>query len=371
MVLSVIRTVSYSFKKCSTPSRCQIGASPFSDSADNIQYIDNSTQICDDAAFIPFVGNWSYWYRKNGMQTSTDDILVATVASSLFYGDDYISSLNTVLSADDSELFKLTQNVESPNVYVDLGCGIGSILLLVTHKLKPTISLGFEAQLQSASLAQLTIGQIVKNNPSFTSCKQQILIVHEDIRNLRLGSSRKLIGNGSKGITWQELLIIQGRCDLVTANPPYLPVTPDTKSVCADSQRRSARFAYRGGIEEYALTARELLAPQGQFVFSFWSRDIARVELAMNQAGLSISSRVDVIMGSMKSNQPHISIFVATIATKTNSPAPFSSHENIETEVLDLRFDGKNEATPKRYREMRRWLDVRPRPLKSKNKQNT
>jgi tRNA1(Val) A37 N6-methylase TrmN6 len=37
-------------------------------------------------------------------------------------------------------------------------------------------------------------------------------------------------------------------------------------TLCKDAQRRSARFELRGGIEDYLLTAQEMLAADGRFV---------------------------------------------------------------------------------------------------------
>ena len=131
----------------------------------------------DDARNVPYVHDWSYWYRTRGMQTSTDDIIVAFVAA---YPEVTSLSVNGVLSPDLSTLAWSERKAEETLIssYIDLGCGVGSTLLLVANILKPkSFSLGVEAQEQSARLLQRTISELPMGVPP-------ISVIHRDLREL-------------------------------------------------------------------------------------------------------------------------------------------------------------------------------------------
>ena len=158
-------------------------------------------QSITDIVHAPYVGRWSYYYRKAGMKTSADDIIVSYIAC---------------MGHSSSELTR----------YIDLGCGIGSCLLVVANQLRPTESIGVEGQSQSVRLLTRTLQELEDTNLNIT-------VLHADIRNCSIAS---------------------GTAQLITANPPYAPLKSGT--LCKDPQRRSARFEIRGGIEEYMHVAR-------------------------------------------------------------------------------------------------------------------
>ena len=112
------------------------------------------------------------------MKTSADDVLVA-----------YISCL-------------FSQSSKPINRYIDLGCGIGSTLLLVAHELTPCHAIGIEAQEQSYQLARKSIDAI---NASSTA--SSLTVVHRDLRD-----------HGMEPNSAQ----------LITANPPYSPMLSGT-----------------------------------------------------------------------------------------------------------------------------------------------
>lgn len=144
-----------------------------------------------DAKNVPYVGDWRYWHREKGHQTTTDDVLVAYFA---------------LYAAD---VFPHLPPVSPVNRYVDLGCGIGSTLFLVAHSLGSTISVGIEAQYQSALLASRSAKETGNSH---------ISVIHEDIR-VFLSPAEKLSS---------DLYNLPHNCDLITANPPYAPVTIGT-----------------------------------------------------------------------------------------------------------------------------------------------
>lgn len=183
----------------------------------------------DDATHDRLIGAWRFYQRRGGHRTSTDDILAAWLAVRLWSG-------------------------EPPARYIDIGCGIGSVLLMTAHRLRPLKSYGIEAQSQSATMAHRSVQELPSDAPP-------IDIVHADLREMDLP-----------------------RADLITGSPPYFPVGTGVPS--PDPQRFACRFETRGGVEAYCKAAARLLAPEGLFTMVFIARETPRVEAAAEAAGL-------------------------------------------------------------------------------------
>ena len=227
------------------------------------------------------LSGWNYWFYEKGMQTSTDDVLVALVA--LYRNIPNGSNIDNVSL---SKRFQKELTSGSSFSYIDLGCGVGSILFLVSHGLlkmqyellAPLLSvdenntrvcsIGLEVQEVSAELARRSVRAL----PVFPGVFQpNISIQRMDIREIPQLLSE---GTVSDNPSWNSLQSLKGKCNLLTANPPYFPHHIGTLS--GDSQLRNARFELHGGIEEYCLAAKELLCPaHGLFVFSFCTSAVA------------------------------------------------------------------------------------------------
>jgi tRNA1(Val) A37 N6-methylase TrmN6 len=196
--------------------------------------------------------------------------------------------------------------------YLDLGCGIGSVLFQVAHPLRPIETVGVEAQAQSVAMARRTLRELPDPPP--------IRIIHSDLRQL----NRLELGD----------------FDVVTGSPPYLPV--GTGVISPDPQRAACRFELRGGVEAYCAAAAELLAPNGWFFVVFQTEWDARVLEAGSRAGLHLRWRADV-------------------RTRSDREAPFLTvygFRSIEGPVESVAFatrDGSGEITPE-YAEARRVL---------------
>lgn len=195
-----------------------------------------------DANKDRLIGDWSLWQRKGGHRTSTDDVLTAWFATWRFG--------------------------RTPTRYLDLGCGIGSVLLMTAHRLQPKFALGVEAQAQSALMARTTVSELPDGAPA-------IEIQHGDFRSL-------------------DGVADDASFELVTGSPPYFPL--GTGSLPDDAQRRACRFEARGGVEAYCATAARMLSPDGRFYFVFQTEWDARVLEALRDAGLSLRARVDAKM---------------------------------------------------------------------------
>jgi tRNA1Val (adenine37-N6)-methyltransferase len=194
----------------------------------------------DDAQRDRLIGGWYLYQRRGGHRTSTDDVVTAWFAA---------SRLQAI-----------------PDRYLDLGCGIGSVLLMTAHRLRPRQSFGVEAQLQSVLMARRTVAELSENAPF-------IEIVHADMRSSDLPKSK---------------------FDLITGSPPYFPL--GTGSLPDDAQRRACRFEARGGVEAYCATASRHLSDAGRFYIVFQTLFDDRVQSAAAQSGLRVSARADLKM---------------------------------------------------------------------------
>ena len=192
----------------------------------------------DDAARDRLIGDWYLWQRKGGHRTSTDDILPAWLACRLLEG-------------------------RRPTTYIDIGCGIGSVLLMTAWRLRPHQCWGVEAQAQSAMMARRSVRELPDGAPP-------IEVVVGDMRSVDVTALPK--------------------AELITGSPPYFPV--GTGVLSPDPQRQACRFELRGGIEAYCATAARLLAPTGLFTVVFIAKGIPRLEAAADAAGLVETHRV-------------------------------------------------------------------------------
>lgn len=149
--------------------------------------------------------------------------------------------------------------------YLDLGCGIGSVLLMVSWRLPGARIVGIEALEESVELARRNVA----HNGLTARCQ------------LHQGDLRELTRR------WRE-----AACDLVTGTPPYLPV--GTALASPDRQRAAARLELRGGVEDYLAAAARVLAPAGRVVVCADGRRPDRVLGGASRVGLTPVRRRDV-----------------------------------------------------------------------------
>lgn len=200
-----------------------------------------------DARRERIIGDWSLYQRIGGHRSSTDDVLTA-----------YFAASRSVHRGLDPAHLR----------YLDLGCGVGSVLLLTAYRLRPALCVGIEAQPQSVAMASKAVSELPSGAP-------QIRIESGDFRQLR--PDLESFG-------------------LITGSPPYFPL--GTGSLPADPQRRACRFEARGGIEAYCETAAAYLAPGARFYAVFQSTWDQRVLDAAAAANLHLTARLDAHMRS-------------------------------------------------------------------------
>ena len=233
------------------------------------------------------MGEWWLWQRRRGHRTSTDDVVVAARAAALCAGG-------------------------RPASYLDIGCGVGSVLLLTAHALRPGRTVGVEAQGQSVALLRRTLGELPDAPP--------IEVIHGDLRDADLARL--------------------GTFDLVTGSPPYFPV--GTGVLPPDPQRQACRFELRGGVEAYAGAMGRLLTPDGTGVLVAQTALAGRVERGAAMSGLSIRSRLDLWMREDRT-EPFLTVFelrrepgecvVETLAVRAASGAITSGYASLRARV--------------------------------------
>ncbi len=196
-------------------------------------------------------GNWRLLQRLDGHRTSLDDLLTAHLAASLVEGN-------------------------PPRHCLDLGCGIGSVLLFLAWRFPAARLVGVEAQEMSAGLA--------KRSLAWNGITERAEIRLRDFR---------------------EPGAIETTFDLVTGTPPYFPVGagPESDRV----QRAPCRFEHRGGIEAYCAAAVPRLAPGAPFVACEAWNQRERVEPAACAAGLRLVRWREIVPRAGK--EPLLCIF--------------------------------------------------------------
>jgi tRNA1Val (adenine37-N6)-methyltransferase len=194
-----------------------------------------------DEDLCGLAGDWRILQRVDGHRWSLDDLVTAWCAA-------------TRAGAD------------PPRRIADLGCGVGSVLLLLAWRFPATRGVGVEAQALSVGLARRSI--------AWNGVAGRCEVRHGDLRD-------------------PDLLPEAGTFALVTGTPPYLP--PGSATEAARVQRGPCRIEHRGGIEVYCAAAARLLAPDAPFVVCAAAGQHARVARAAAAAGLTIATRLDVV----------------------------------------------------------------------------
>jgi tRNA1Val (adenine37-N6)-methyltransferase len=206
----------------------------------------------EDAGRDRLIGDWHIYQRTGGHRTSTDDLITAWYA--------------------------VHRNPDPPERYLDLGCGVGSVLLMVSHKLRPKIVLGVEAHAQSLMMARRAVAELPEHG-------SHIELRQADFRDVDFGGKRY---------------------DLMTASPPYFPI--GTGVLPEDRQRRACRFETRGGVEGYLETAARAMGDQSRLYIVFQTLWRDRVTASAAHHGLHLSGQADFSMRADKP-EPFLSVF--------------------------------------------------------------
>lgn len=202
------------------------------------------------------VGDWRIFQRVDGHRWSLDDLVTAAVAA----------------------------DGPAPRRALDLGCGIGSVLLMVAWAFPDARLIGVEAQAISAALARRSI--------RYDGCEYRVEIAVGDLRD--------------------AALLPADSFDLITGTPPYFAPGTHTRSEAV--QRGPCRHELRGGVEDYVRAAAGRLAASGRFVFCCADRQREHALAVLETAGLRPRREVEVVPRAGK--PPLVAVFEAVRASE-------------------------------------------------------
>lgn len=221
--------------------------------------------LLDDLTSDALTADFRLLQRRRGHRFSIDDLATAWVAA---------------------------RAKPEARVTLDLGCGIGSVLLMIAWRLPAARGFGIEAQAISFGLAL--------RNVAANGASARVSVTLGDLREAARAEAYP-------------------PCDLVTGTPPYLPL--GTALLSPDPQRAAARVELRGGVEDYLLAASRVLAPEGLVVVCADGRSPDRVLRGAALAGLAPLQRVD-IFARVDARDPLLAVW--TCARAGEAPGPLA-----------------------------------------------
>ena len=242
-----------------------------------------------DARRDRLIGDWFLYQRTGGHRTSTDDLITAWMAAK-----------------------RTPERVER---YLDLGSGIGSVLLMYRHKKRPVYCLGIEAQTQSYEMASRSVSELPKHDT-------QIELICSDFRTMD-----------------HDLEVF----DVITGSPPYFPLQNGV--LPKDSQRRDCRFESRGGVEAYIEKAERCLKEDGKIFLVFPKNQEQRLSKAVEDSSLNLHGKTEFVL---KEENPKNTLGVYEMS--------FLKREEIFVNQIVIR-DSKGQLTPE-YLTVREELGV-------------
>ncbi|MEZ4361365.1 MAG: methyltransferase domain-containing protein [Kofleriaceae bacterium] len=213
----------------------------------------------EDLCFLS--GDWRIFQKVRGHRWSLDDLVTAWIA------------------CEAATRAELTRG-EAPLRALDLGCGLGSVLLMVAWRFPDATVVGVEAQAERARLARRSI--------AYNGAQERCRVVDGDLREL-LGpgdaGAPGALGPGALGPgADRDLGARAARFSLITGTPPYFPRGEGTESRTPGVA--PCRFELRGGVEEYLAAGRARLAAGGLLVVCAAALERARVAHAIAELGL-------------------------------------------------------------------------------------
>jgi tRNA1Val (adenine37-N6)-methyltransferase len=219
-------------------------------------------------------GEFQLFQLLRGHRWSMDDLVTARVARQ---------------SASAVRPTAVGQDAAESLAFLDLGCGIGSVLLMNAWSLPRSTGVGIEAQPRSASMA--------RRSARFNGVDQRVTILDGDLRDPR----------ALPEIQTHQFM-------LVTGTPPYFREGEGVQS--SADQRGPCRFEHRGGVEDYAQAAARWLHPAGRAVLCAGALERERALEGFERAGLALLRHVEVIPRTGK--RALIDVFV--LAPRSGAP---------------------------------------------------
>jgi tRNA1Val (adenine37-N6)-methyltransferase len=203
-------------------------------------------------------GDFRITQRKHGHRYSLDDVLTAWEAAS---------------------------SAPAARACLELGSGIGSVLLMLAYKLPDAQFTAVEAQRNSFRL----LTENVREN----GLSERVRLLHGDLRST----------------------FLHERFDLITGTPPYVPL--GTATPASDAQKAYARQELRGGVEDYLAAMGRALNDDGIGVVCCDARSPERAFTGAERAGLHVIRRRDAVPRAGKKGA------LFSIFTVARAPRPF------------------------------------------------
>jgi tRNA1Val (adenine37-N6)-methyltransferase len=242
----------------------------------------------DDEDLCFLVGDWRIFQRVDGHRWSLDDLVTAHLAA---------------------------ESVAAPPArYLDIGCGLGSVLMSVAWRFPHARCLGIEAQAVSAGLARRSL--------AYNGAQDRVEIRDGDLRDPEV--------LGADAATFE----------LVTGTPPYFPIGTGVESTLV--QRGPCRFEHRGGVEAYLEAATRALTPAGRYVQVAAYGQAERIADAARELGMVIERRVDVVPRAGKAP-----LIVLHVMRRAGQPGAAARHDAIT--VRDAQGQWTPEFLPIRF----------------------
>lgn len=220
----------------------------------------------EDLSYL--AGDWRLFQPKSGHRWSLDDLATAFVAAEAL--------------ADEVEFSA-----------VDLGCGLGSVLMLVAWAFPKASVIGVEAQPARANRARRSL--------RFNGADSRCRVVDGDLRDTAQLS--RVVAHGAR---------------LVTGTPPYFD--PTATNLSHDSEAAACRAEIRGGLEVYLDAGAAIMAPVGDLVLCYPTDSAGRASDAARERGLALVRRLFVIPAAGKPSLIVVDRFVRSDRALASPP---------------------------------------------------
>lgn len=206
-------------------------------------------------------GDWRLFQKQRGHRWSLDDLVTAWIATRGL-------------------------DVDAPLRALDLGCGLGSVLLMVAWRLQHAEVTGVEAQLDRGAMGRRSI--------AYNGVDGRCRILDGDLRSV----------------------VLEGPFDLITGTPPYFPIGTGTES--EKTHAAAARFEHRGGVEDYLAVAAKHVATTGRIAVCTSALERERVAAAVLALGLHHAEHWAIVPRAGKSPLVDLDVMslVGTAATE-------------------------------------------------------
>ncbi|MEO8702652.1 MAG: methyltransferase domain-containing protein [Kofleriaceae bacterium] len=204
----------------------------------------------EDLCFL--TGDWRIFQKLEGHRWSLDDLVTAWVAT--------------------------RHRPDRAMRVLDLGCGLGSVLMMVAWKLPGAQLHGIEAQPDRAAMARRSV--------AYNGVTERCRIIDGDLRDVSA--------------------TLGARFELVTGTPPYFPRGTGTES--AKPHATPCRFEVRGGVEDYLEAAQRVLVPGGEIVVVTSALEQDRVAFATLELGLHLREHWEIVPRAGKRALIHVSV---------------------------------------------------------------